>query len=152
MSGCINIHTHLSCLLVQIKNIAIIVPVCINTVLTHMKDSFVIFLFGKEMWSRTLFSTIPLGNTFLCLSHIHTQIFAKAFSNQYEIWTIPWLNASYISFSPVIYVFPHWYHRSTSGFSSDTVKIHSVFSESVTGKHFRVWWCPMEKDLQKSPG
>lgn len=33
-----------------------------------------------------------------------------------------------------------------------TLKIQSAFSESVPGKHFRVWWCPMEKDLQKSPG
>lgn len=44
-----------------------------------MHGLFAIFLFGKGEQRS------PLGNFFLCLSQIHTQIFAKAFSNQHKI-------------------------------------------------------------------
>lgn len=126
--------------------------VCQYRVHTHARFICCLLVWERKAKKDSLSSTIPRGNILLCLSLIHTQIFAKAYSNQPKIWTIPWLVASYISLSPEKCVFSHWYRGNTSGFSCDTVKIHSAFSDSVPGKHFRVWWCPMEKDLQKSPG
>lgn len=145
------LHTHIFILSTYKNAEYSYICACVYWVCTYTR--FICYLLVRERKAEenSLFSTVPLGNIFFCLSQIHTQYLLKCFP----------INTRFEQFHDLLHPI-FCYIQQNMYFLIDIMETHQGFhvtqlkftvhsQKSVPGKYFRVWWCPMEKDLQKSP-
>lgn len=81
---CVPMHAHTFIL----SSYRILVYLCLCAsirVYAHAKFICCLLIWERKTEENFLPSNFSLENIFLCLSHIHTQIFAKAISNQHKM-------------------------------------------------------------------